>query len=369
MAHQVADPSWMVRIEEMARRAEEVSAEMNRPEVAGDGVRMVRLAQEHGQLEKILKPYREYRAVTEQLNESLDILHGDEADAELRELAEMERADLEARRDKLLALLQEKLVTGDEAAVSSLILEIRAGTGGDEAALFAGELLEMYKGYAARHGFKVEVLALSASELGGVREAILNITGEEVYLNLRFEAGGHRVQRVPETESQGRIHTSAATVAVLPEPEEVEIDINWDKDVIEHVSRAGGPGGQNVNKVSSAIKLEHIETGITVSMRDEKSQHKNRAKARRILMSRVYEHFKSQQERALAAERRDMVGSGDRSQRIRTYNFPQNRVTDHRVGLDIFDIPGVLSGERLDEFHAALRERDLRLRLERLAAG
>ncbi len=369
MAHQVADPSWMARIEEMARRAEQVAAEMNRPEVAGDGVRMVRLAQEHGQLEKILKPYREYRTVTDQLNESLDIIHGGEADAELRELAEMERGELEARRAKLLALLQEKLVTGDEAAVSSLILEIRAGTGGDEAALFAGELLEMYKGYAARHGFKVEVLTLSASELGGVREAILNITGEEVYLNLRFEAGGHRVQRVPETESQGRIHTSAATVAVLPEPQEVEIDINWDKDVVEHVSRAGGPGGQNVNKVSSAIKLEHLETGITVSMRDEKSQHKNRAKARRILMSRVYEHFKSQQERALAAERRDMVGSGDRSQRIRTYNFPQNRVTDHRVGLDVFDIPGVLSGERLDEFHAALRERDLRLRLERLSRG
>ena len=210
------------------------------------------------------------------------------------------------------------------------------------------------------------MLSLSTSELGGVKEAIVNITGEEVYLNLRFEAGGHRVQRVPQTEAQGRIHTSAATVAVLPEPQEIEIDINWDKDVIEHVSRAGGPGGQNVNKVSSAIKLEHTPTGITVSMRDEKSQHKNRAKARRILMSRVYDHFRSQQERQIASDRKSMVGSGDRSERIRTYNFPQNRCTDHRVGMDIFDLEGVLSGQRLDEFHAALREWDLKRRLERL---
>ncbi|MBU0617428.1 MAG: PCRF domain-containing protein, partial [Planctomycetes bacterium] len=262
--------------------------------------------------------------------------------------------------------LQEQLVTGDEASVNSVILEIRAGTGGQEAALFAGELLEMYKAYAARKGFKVDVLSISPSDLGGVKEAILNITGDEVYMNLRFEAGGHRVQRVPQTESQGRIHTSAATVAVLPEPQEVEIEIDWDKDVIEHVSRAGGPGGQNVNKVSSAIKLEHTETGITVSMRDEKSQHKNRAKARRILMSRLYEHHKSLQDRALAAERKGMVGSGDRSERIRTYNFPQNRCTDHRVNIDVFDLEGIRAGEKLDEFHAALRERDVRLRLENL---
>lgn len=366
MFQKVQDPTWIARLEEMAKRGEEVAAEMNRPEVASNGALMVKLAQEHGQLEKLLKPFREYRRVTDQLNESTEIIEDHDSDAELKELAAAELPELEQRREALLTELQGKLVTGDEASISSVILEIRAGTGGDEAALFAAELLEMYKAYAARKGFKVEVLSISPSDLGGIKEAILNITGDEVYLNLRFEAGGHRVQRVPQTESQGRIHTSAATVAVLPEPREVEIDINWDKDVIEHVSRAGGPGGQNVNKVSSAIKLEHTETGITVSMRDEKSQHKNRAKARRIMMSRLFEHYKSRQERELAAERKDMVGSGDRSERIRTYNFPQNRCTHHRVNMDIFDLEGILAGERLDEFHSALRDRDLKMRLENL---
>jgi len=367
MPHKVEDPAWLARVEALAQRAAQIEAEMNRPEVAGNGPLMVRLSRERGTLEKTLRPYREYRRVVAQANEAREIADGASgSDAELRELARAELAELEARRERLLKELQERLVTGDEAAISSVILEIRAGTGGAEAALFAGELLEMYKAYAARKGYKVELLSLSPSELGGVREAILNISGEEVYLNLRFEAGGHRVQRVPVTEAQGRIHTSAATVAVLPEPQDVELAIDWEKDVVEHVSRAGGPGGQNVNKVSSAIRLEHVPTGITVSMRDEKSQHKNRAKARRILVSRLYEHFRSEQERKIAAERRSMVGSGDRSERIRTYNFPQNRCTDHRVGMDIYDLAGVLSGERLDEFHAALRERDLKQRLENL---
>jgi peptide chain release factor 1 len=355
-----------MRLEQMAQRSEQIAAEMNRPQVATNRALMVKLTQEHGRLEKLVKRYREYRRATEQLNELAEIIANRESDAELKELAEAELPGLQEQRETLLTDLQEKLVTGDEASITSLILEVRAGTGGEEAALFAGELLEMYKAYAARMGFRVDVLTISPSDLGGVKEAILNITGDEVYMNLRFEAGGHRVQRVPKTEAQGRIHTSAATVAVLPEPQEVEIDIDWDKDVIEHVSRAGGPGGQNVNKVSSAIKLEHPETGISVSMRDEKSQHKNRAKARRVLMSRLFEYHKSRQEQERAAERKGMVGSGDRSERIRTYNFPQNRCTDHRVNVDIFDLEGVLSGERLDELHAALRERDLKLRLENL---
>ncbi len=219
--------------------------------------------------------------------------------------------------------------------------------------------------FAARKGFRVEVLSISPSDLGGIKEAILNVTGDEVYLPFRFEAGGHRVQRVPKTEAQGRIHTSAATVAVLPEPEEIEVDIDWDKDVIEHVSRAGGPGGQNVNKVSSAIRLEHKPTGITVSMREDKSQHKNRAKARRVLLSRVYDHFRTQQEKQVSADRRSMMGTGDRSDRIRTYNFPQNRVSDHRINKDIYDLPRILAGD-LDEFHQELHDRDLKLRLEGL---
>jgi peptide chain release factor 1 len=366
MSQTVKDPAWISRLEQMSKRGEQIAAEMVRPEVAANGARMVKLAQEHGQLEKVLKPFREYRRVTEQLNESVGIIEAHESDAELRDLAEAELPELERRRAGLLAELQEKLVTGDESSITSLMLEIRAGTGGEEAALFARDLLEMYKAYAFRKGFKVDVFSISPSDLGGIREAILNISGDEVYMNLRFEAGGHRVQRVPVTEAQGRIHTSAATVAVLPEPQEVEVEIDWEKDVVEHVSRAGGPGGQNVNKVSSAIKLEHVPTGITVSMRDEKSQHKNRAKAQRILRSRVYEHYRFQQEQRIASDRKLMVGSGDRSERIRTYNFPQNRCTDHRVNIDIFDLEGVLAGERLEEFHAALRDRDLKLRLESL---
>ncbi len=361
----VEDPSWMARVAEMAARSEHVAAEMNKPAVASNGALMNKLVREHGSLEKLAKPYREYRQITDQLNESLQII-ADDADPELKELAEAEVPELERRRNELLQGLQEKLVTGDEASVRSIIVEIRAGTGGEEAALFAGELLNMYTQYAQRKGFKVDVLSMSESELGGIKEAILNITGDEVYLHYRFEAGGHRVQRVPKTEAQGRIHTSAATVAVLPEPEEVEVDINWEKDVLEHVSRAGGPGGQNVNKVSSAIKLEHLPTGITVSMRDEKSQHKNRAKARRILMSRVFDHFMTQQQNELASERKTMVGSGDRSDRIRTYNFPQNRCTDHRINKDVFGLERILTAGDFDEFLEELHDRDLKLRLEAL---
>ncbi len=359
------DPTWIARVAEMAARSDEIAARMNQPEVASNGALATKLAREHGQLEKIARPYRAYRNVADQINESHELID-DGSDEELCELATSELPELTARREKLIETLQERLVTGDESAIRSIIIEIRAGTGGDEAALFAGDLLGMYTAYAGRKGFKIEPLSISPSELGGIKEAIINVTGDEVYLHYRFEAGGHRVQRVPKTEAQGRIHTSAATVAVLPEPEEVEVDIDWDKDVIEHVSRAGGPGGQNVNKVSSAIKLDHIPTGITVSMRDEKSQHKNRAKARRLMMSRVYEHFQSQQSEQLASERKSMVGSGDRSQRIRTYNFPQNRCTDHRINKDVFDLERVLVGGEFDEFRAELHERDLRLRLEAL---
>ncbi len=360
----VQDPTWMTRVQEMVARAAEIATEMNKPEVATNGARMTRLAREHGALVKIAELYREYRTATDQLQESQQII-ADGSDPELKQLAEAELPTLTARRERVLGAMQERLVTGDEASIRSIILEIRAGTGGDEAGLFAGDLLNMYTSYATRKGFKVEPLSISPSDRGGIKEAIINITGDEVYLHYRFEGGGHRVQRVPKTEAQGRIHTSAATVAVLVEPEEIQADIDWDKDVLEHVSRAGGPGGQNVNKVSSAIKLEHIPTGITVSMRDEKSQHKNRAKARRVLLSRVYDHFQTQQRQKIASERKSMVGTGDRSDRIRTYNFPQNRVTDHRINKDVYDLEHILMGD-FDEFLAQLHERDLKLRLESL---
>ena len=282
------EPAWIKKVEEMAARSVELTKLMNEPDVARNSVLVVKYAREHGELERVVKPYRKYREVLDHLRELHEILHHQIGDAELREMARAELPAHEKQRDEIIERLQALLVTGDDASIRSIILEIRAGTGGEEAALFARELMTMYLTYAQRKKFKAEVLSLHEAEMGGIREAIINITGPEVYLHYRFEGGGHRVQRVPKTESQGRIHTSAATVAVLPEPEAVNIEINWERDVVEHVSRAGGPGGQNVNKVASAIKLEHPATGITVSMRDDKSQHKNRAKARRILLSRVY---------------------------------------------------------------------------------
>jgi len=243
----------------------------------------------------------------------------------------MEIDDLRHRSDEAMEMVKGLLVMSVDQEIGSIIMELRAGTGGDEAALFCGNLLTMYTRYAETRKWKIELMDARPTGMGGYKEVIINIKGDGVWERLGYEGGGHRVQRVPKTESQGRIHTSAATVAVLPEPESIDIDIDWEKDVLEHVSCAGGPGGQSVNKNASAIKLEHIETGITVSMRDEKSQHKNRAKARQIMTARVFEHFRRKQSATEAAARKEMIGSGDRSQRIRTYNFPQNRCTDHRL--------------------------------------
>jgi peptide chain release factor 1 len=353
------------KLEELRARYEVIGEEMNRPEVAADSNRLVRLAKEHGQLRRTVEPYERYRRLMSGVEESLAIVADPCSDPDLKALAEEEIAAGNERADELMRSMQKALVTSDDAAISSVILEIRAGTGGEEAALFASDLCGMYQRYCERQGFSVEVLDASPSELGGFREVVLNIKGQGVFQHLGYEGGGHRVQRVPETEAQGRIHTSAATVAVLPEPEEVDVQINWEKDVVEHVSRAGGPGGQNVNKVSSAIRLEHLPTGITVSMRDEKSQHKNRAKARRVLITRVYDQITQAQRSTRDTNRRNMIGSGDRSQRIRTYNFPQNRCTDHRIGLDLYSLDRLIQGE-MDELIAALQQYDLEQRLKAL---
>jgi peptide chain release factor 1 len=282
-------------------------------------------------------------------------------------MAEEEVEQLTAKRDRLLTDIQDTLIMADDLHIDSVIMEIRAGTGGEEAALFARDLYEMYLKYAASRRWRVEQLDFSPSDMGGFREVIFNIKGDGVWAELGYEGGGHRVQRVPETEAQGRIHTSAATVAVLPEPEEVDVQIN-PSDVVEHVSRSSGPGGQNVNKVSSAIRLEHIPTGITVNMREESSQHKNRAKAWRILRSRVYELYESKRRAQRDSQRKTMIGSGDRSEKIRTYNFPQNRVTDHRIGLSLYNLDKVIAGD-LEELIAALREYDRQERIKNLQAA
>ena len=338
------------KLDELDRRFADIAQQMNDPEIACNSTRIIELSKERSSLARIVEPYRNYLTVCADRDEAQGIVDDPDADSDLKEIASAELDGLKHQATDAMEDIKGLLVMSKDSAIDSILIEIRAGTGGDEAALFAGDLLGMYKHYAESRKWKFEVLTARSTEMGGFRELVVNITGKDVWARLGYEGGGHRVQRVPKTESQGRVHTSAATVAVLAEPKEIDIKIDWANDVNEFVSRAGGPGGQSVNKIESAIKLEHIETGITVSMRDEKSQHKNRAKARRILTSRIYEHHQSKQRAAEAAVRKSMIGSGDRSQRVRTYNFPQNRCTDHRLkgegqeGAN-FNLDRILSGD------------------------
>ena len=348
-----------------AARHAEVLELLQQPDVVTDLDRLRVLSRELGQLRGFAEVHSEIAAAQSALSDAREFAAGDDAD--MRELAAAEIAEIEPRIDGLYARAEDLLSDDDELAGRDVILEIRAGVGGAEAALFAGDLLTMYSHFCAERRLAVEVLDSSDGEMGGFKEVTAEIRGEGAYRALRFESGGHRVQRVPKTESQGRIHTSAATVAVLPKAETVDLDIDWEKDVREDKMRAGGPGGQKVNKTESAIRLTHYETGITVHIQDEKSQHKNRSKARSILASRVLDHIRSQAESERAAQRKGMIGSGDRSQRVRTYNFPQNRVTDHRVEFSLHDLEGVLLG-RLDPFHERLRLAEREARLEALAA-
>ncbi|MHC4260485.1 MAG: peptide chain release factor 1, partial [Planctomycetota bacterium] len=322
--------SLLAKLDQIEARFEQIEQQITDPAIASDPARLIALSKEQGKLKSIVARYREYKTTVAGIKDAEQILQDSSIDEDFRGLAEEEVRQLEEKKNSFLAEIQDNLVMAKDMGIASVIVEIRAGTGGEEAALFARDLHSMYVKYAESRKWKVEQLDFSTTEMGGFREVIFSVKGEGVWSELGYEGGGHRVQRVPVTESQGRIHTSAATVAVLPEPEEIEIEINQN-DVAEHVSRASGPGGQNVNKVSSAIRLEHVPTGITVSIQDEQSQHKNRAKAWRILRSRLYEHYESKRRSERASQRKIMIGSGDRSQKIRTYNFPQNRVTDHRI--------------------------------------
>jgi peptide chain release factor 1 len=335
--------SLEARLDELERRLTEIESEWSRPEVVGDPARSRELGREQAQIAPIVDIYRQLRGVRAEL-ESARRSREEERDADLRELAQQLIDEAEARETSLLDSLRLALLPKDPADDKNVIMEIRAGTGGEEAALFAAELFRMYKRYAERRRWQTELLTASETGIGGLREVIFEVRGQGAYSRLKYEGGVHRVQRVPETESSGRIHTSAVTVAVLPEADEVEVDID-EKDLRIDVYRSQGPGGQSVNTTDSAVRITHLPTGIVVAIQDEKSQHKNKAKALAVLRARLLEMEQRKAHEAEAEVRRSMVGSGDRSEKIRTYNFPQDRVTDHRVNMDLHNLPGVLDGD------------------------
>lgn len=350
------------KIDALIAKFEKVEAAMSS---ATKGEEIVKLSKEHGELKPVAEKARELSSVRRQLVELEELSAG--ADKDMAALAYGELKALKENAPAVERELQLMLLPKDKADNSSVILEVRAGTGGEEAALFAGDLFRMYQRYSSLQGWRVEILSASDAEKGGYKEISASIKGDGVFARMKFEAGVHRVQRVPETEAQGRIHTSAATVAVLPEPEDVDIEIK-ESDLRIDVFRASGPGGQSVNTTDSAVRITHLPTGVSVSQQDEKSQHKNRAKAMLILRARLYDAERARADAERAAARKDMVGSGDRSERIRTYNFPQSRVTDHRINLTLYNLDDVIRGDALGELVEALTTRDQADRLAALEA-
>ncbi len=343
------------KLESVKENFKELTDKLTNPEVIANQTEFQRLAKKRSEMESIVNAYDEYTSMLKKLKDAESMVET-ETDPELKELAELEVSELKPQIEKMEGQLRLLLIPKDEDDQKNTIFEIRAGTGGEEAALFAADLYRMYTRYAEKQGWKCELMSMNDTGLGGIKEVVFSIQGNGVFGKLKFESGVHRVQRVPETEAGGRIHTSAATVAVLPEAEEVDVQID-ENDLRVDVFRASGPGGQCVNRTDSAVRITHLPTGLVVSCQDEKSQHKNKAKAIRILRARLFDKVKEEKDSARAENRRNQVGSGDRSERIRTYNFPQQRLTDHRINLTLYKLDEVMEGN-LEEIIDALIEAD-----------
>lgn len=337
------------KIEELERRYQELEALLSDPEVISNQPEFRKFSREHADLTGLVTAFRRYRKVLDEIEGNRELL----ADSDMKEMAEEELKGLETEKEQLEAEIQLLLLPKDPNDNKSVILEIRAGTGGDESALFAGDLFRMYSRFAETNRWKVEIISASESERGGFKEIIASVEGEGVFAKLKYESGTHRVQRVPETEAQGRIHTSACTVAIMPEAEDVDLDIN-PADLKIDVYRSSGAGGQHVNTTDSAVRITHLPTGTVVACQEERSQIKNRAKAMKVLKTRIMDTIMQEQSAKLAAERKQQVGSGDRSERIRTYNFPQGRMTDHRIGLTLYRLDAIMAGD-IAEIADALR--------------